>query len=94
MGHPAVAEAAVVGASDETTGQAIVAFVTLKLSAEDATKELEAQDVPPARREVLRRVHLRYQGTDSALERGARRHWQTKTLKYQGVFCVVARAVA
>ena len=30
VGHPAVAEAAVVGASDPTTGQAIVAFVTLK----------------------------------------------------------------
>ena len=30
VGHPAVAEAAVVGASDELTGQAIVAFVTLK----------------------------------------------------------------
>ena len=30
VGHPAVAEAAVVGASDDTTGQAIVAFVTLK----------------------------------------------------------------
>jgi acetyl-CoA synthetase len=28
--HPAVAEAAVVGANDETTGQAIVAFVTLR----------------------------------------------------------------
>ena len=39
VGHPAVAEAAVVGASDETTGQAIVAFVTLKMSAEDATKD-------------------------------------------------------
>jgi acetyl-CoA synthetase len=36
VGHHAVAEAAVVGASDDTTGQAIVAFVTLKLSAEDA----------------------------------------------------------
>jgi acetyl-CoA synthetase len=35
VGHPAVAEAAVVGASDETTGQAIVAFVTLKLAADD-----------------------------------------------------------
>jgi len=33
VGHHAVAEAAVVGASDELTGQAIVAFVTLKLSA-------------------------------------------------------------
>jgi acetyl-CoA synthetase len=39
VGHHAVAEAAVVGASDETTGQAIVAFVTLKLSAHDAEKD-------------------------------------------------------
>lgn len=39
VGHPSVAEAAVVGASDETTGQAIVAFVTLKLSADDAEKD-------------------------------------------------------
>ncbi len=39
VGHPMVAEAAVVGASDETTGQAIVAFVTLKLSAEQATQD-------------------------------------------------------
>jgi acetyl-CoA synthetase len=30
VGHPAVAEAAVVGAGDATTGQAIVAFVTVK----------------------------------------------------------------
>jgi acetyl-CoA synthetase len=30
VGHPAVAEAAVVGASDPTTGQAVVAFVTVK----------------------------------------------------------------
>ena len=30
VSHPAVAEAAVVGANDATTGQAIVAFVTLK----------------------------------------------------------------
>jgi len=34
VGHPAVAEAAVVGASDATTGQAIVAFVTVKGGAE------------------------------------------------------------
>jgi len=33
VAHPAVAEAAVVGASDTTTGQAIVAFVTLRLDA-------------------------------------------------------------
>ncbi|MGH9007972.1 MAG: acetate--CoA ligase [Acidimicrobiales bacterium] len=30
VGHPAVVEAAVVGASDPTTGQAVVAFVTVK----------------------------------------------------------------
>jgi acetyl-CoA synthetase len=30
VGHPSVAEAAVVGASDPVTGQAIVAFVTVK----------------------------------------------------------------
>jgi len=35
VGHPSVAEAAVVGASDETTGQAIVAFVTVKASVGD-----------------------------------------------------------
>ena len=35
VGFPAVAEAAVVGASDETTGQAVVAFVTLKLSEDE-----------------------------------------------------------
>jgi acetyl-CoA synthetase len=35
VGHPAVAEAAVVGASDPTTGQAIVAFVTVKGEAAD-----------------------------------------------------------
>jgi acetyl-CoA synthetase len=35
VGHPGVAEAAVVGASDDTTGQAIVAFVTLKFSEKD-----------------------------------------------------------
>ncbi len=39
VGHPAVAEAAVVGASDEVTGQAIVAFVTLKMSTDEATKD-------------------------------------------------------
>ena len=36
--HPKVAESAVVGAKDDTTGQAIIAFVTLKgdASADDA----------------------------------------------------------
>ena len=42
VGHPSVAEAAVVGASDDTTGQAIVAFVTLKLSADQATVDQSA----------------------------------------------------
>ncbi|HRE02711.1 MAG TPA: acetyl-coenzyme A synthetase, partial [Ilumatobacteraceae bacterium] len=30
VAHPAVAEAAVVGATDATTGQAIIAYVTLR----------------------------------------------------------------
>ncbi|MCW2824746.1 MAG: acs [Aeromicrobium sp.] len=44
VSHPKVAEAAVVGATDETTGQAVVAFVILRESAgdggEDVIKEL------------------------------------------------------
>jgi acetyl-CoA synthetase len=36
VSHPAVAEAAVVGATDETTGQAIVAFVILRGDAVDS----------------------------------------------------------
>ncbi len=36
VSHPSVAEAAVVGAADETTGQAIVAFVILRLGMEGA----------------------------------------------------------
>uniref|UniRef100_UPI000B26D50F AMP-binding enzyme n=1 Tax=Nocardia salmonicida TaxID=53431 RepID=UPI000B26D50F len=45
VGHPAVAEAAVVGASDETTGQGIVAFVILTGTAgaaESLVAELKA----------------------------------------------------
>lgn len=47
VAHHAVAEAAVVGASDETTGEAVVAFVILKsqqhlLSVEDAEAQLRA----------------------------------------------------
>ncbi|MGW5334138.1 acetate--CoA ligase [Streptomyces bauhiniae] len=38
VSHPAVAEAAVVGAADETTGQAIVAFVILRGSAAEDEK--------------------------------------------------------
>jgi acetyl-CoA synthetase len=40
VGHPAVAEAAVVGASDPTTGQGIVAFVILRESGTDSGDEL------------------------------------------------------
>ncbi len=45
VGHPAVAEAAVVGATDETTGQAVVAYVILKqrfAGLEDAASTLRA----------------------------------------------------
>ncbi|WP_448809207.1 acetate--CoA ligase [Agromyces bauzanensis] len=41
VAHPWTAEAAVVGAADETTGQAVVAFVILKQSQEDAVSTLE-----------------------------------------------------
>jgi acetyl-CoA synthetase len=40
VGHPSVAEAAVVGASDPTTGQGIVAFVILRESGTDSGDEL------------------------------------------------------
>lgn len=42
VGHPAVAEAAVVGASDPTTGQAIVAFVIL-IAGHDGGEEMAAE---------------------------------------------------
>jgi acetyl-CoA synthetase len=42
VSHPSVAEAAVVGAADPTTGQAIVAFVTVKGSIGDETSSGEA----------------------------------------------------
>jgi acetyl-CoA synthetase len=40
VGHPSVAEAAVVGASDPTTGQGIVAFVILRESGTDSGDDL------------------------------------------------------
>jgi acetyl-CoA synthetase len=42
VSNPIVAEAAVVGAADETTGQAVVAFVILKHNQEDAQTSEEA----------------------------------------------------
>ena len=54
VSHPKVAEAAVVGAADDTTGQAVVAFVILRESAgdggEDVVQELRshvAKDIGP-----------------------------------------------
>ncbi|MGW2744720.1 acetate--CoA ligase [Streptomyces sp. NPDC001450] len=51
VSHPAVAEAAVVGASDATTGQAIVAFVILRAGADPdltaALREHVAQEIGP-----------------------------------------------
>ncbi len=41
VSHPHVAEAAVVGASDETTGQAVCAFVILRLGGEHQTDDNE-----------------------------------------------------
>ena len=40
VSHPAVAEAAVVGANDEMTGQGIVAFIILRESAIDSGDQL------------------------------------------------------
>lgn len=43
VSHPSVAEAAVVGATDDTTGQAVVAFVILRADAEDRGEETVAE---------------------------------------------------
>ncbi|TPW73472.1 acetate--CoA ligase [Schumannella sp. 10F1B-5-1] len=45
VSHPWVAESAVVGAADETTGQAVVAFVIVKASQADVATAAEAADV-------------------------------------------------
>jgi acetyl-CoA synthetase len=45
VSHPMVAEAAVVGASDETTGQAVVAFVITRASQSDAAGKDDAAAV-------------------------------------------------
>ena len=50
VSHPVVAESAVVGASDDTTGQAIVAFVVLRTSQRDA--------LPPAEVVAALRRHV------------------------------------
>ncbi len=55
VSHPAVAEAAVVGADDATTGQAIVAFVTVKGS-EEAEGEAGQRLVGELRNHVAREI--------------------------------------
>ncbi len=52
VAHPAVAEAAVVGASDPTTGQGIVAFVILRGSAEDSGDDLVKELRQHVRRDI------------------------------------------
>src|SRR4051812_12358096 len=52
VAHPAVAEAAVVGASDPTTGQGIVAFVILRGDAVDSGEELVKELRLHVRREI------------------------------------------
>ena len=58
VSHPKVAEAAVVGATDETTGQAVCAFVILKEDAvSEADEEGEGQDlVQELRQHVAREI--------------------------------------
>jgi acetyl-CoA synthetase len=55
VSHPSVAEAAVVGANDATTGQAIVAFVTVK-GASDAEGEAGETLVAELREHVAREI--------------------------------------
>ncbi|ROO86750.1 acetyl-coenzyme A synthetase [Actinocorallia herbida] len=52
VSHPKVAEAAVVGAADETTGQAVVAFVILRESAADGGADLTTELAAHVRREI------------------------------------------
>ncbi|MEV6772619.1 acetate--CoA ligase [Nocardia sp. NPDC051030] len=52
VGHSGVAEAAVVGASDETTGQGIVAFVILTAEAKDTGDELVSELKAEVSREI------------------------------------------
>ncbi|MEV6280600.1 acetate--CoA ligase [Nocardia sp. NPDC051832] len=52
VGHSGVAEAAVVGATDATTGQAIVAFVILTAEARDTGAELVAELKAEVSREI------------------------------------------
>ncbi|MCO7220304.1 acetate--CoA ligase [Klenkia sp. PcliD-1-E] len=52
VSHPTVAEAAVVGATDPTTGQGIVAFVILRGGAEDSGEDLVTELRQHVRKEI------------------------------------------
>ncbi len=67
VSHPIVAEAAVVGASDETTGQAVVAFVILRSK---KAKSVTAGRGEPAAAGARRRADRR----DRPAARGVHRH--------------------
>ena len=55
VSHPKVAEAAVVGAKDEDTGQAVVAFVILRESLAEAGDEGEGGDIVAELRKHVRK---------------------------------------
>ncbi|MFC5176587.1 acetate--CoA ligase [Nocardioides taihuensis] len=56
VSHPRVAEAAVVGAADETTGQAVCAFVILRESATDDTGAVSEDLVQELRNHVAKEI--------------------------------------
>ncbi len=56
VSHPRVAEAAVVGANDETTGQAVCAFVILRESAIDESGEVPDELIEELRRHVQKEI--------------------------------------
>ncbi|UAL32099.1 acetate--CoA ligase [Nocardioides rotundus] len=56
VSHPKVAEAAVVGAADETTGQAVCAFVILKESATDDEGTADDELIQELRQHVAKQI--------------------------------------
>jgi acetyl-CoA synthetase len=56
VSHPKVAEAAVVGAADETTGQAVCAFVILRESALEDGQEASDELIQELRRHVQKEI--------------------------------------
>ena len=56
VSHPKVAEAAVVGATDETTGQAVCAFVILRESAPTTTGRRPTSSIEELRKHVQKEI--------------------------------------